>query len=119
MANLVYQSISMTPSVTQTPVTPDTGGTETSGGNTVPPNERGFLEFENTNASARTITLYVPATAGLDAYGVTFSDLPYSLGATTGRKRIGPLDRRFAQADGLIHFTIDANAGVTVGAYLI
>lgn len=107
----------MTPSVTQTTSVPDTGGSEGAPANTVAPGDRVFLEFENTNASPRTITLYVPASAGLDQYGVTFADLSYTLPATTGRKRIGPLDPRFASAaTGLIGFTIDANAGVTVCA---
>lgn len=117
MVALAYQQISRLPANTQTTSVPDQGGTESTGGNTVPPDDRGFLEFENSNAAARTITLYVPAGGDLDAYGRTnTADLTYSLAATTGRRRIGPLDRSFAQSDGLIHFTVDANAGVTVAA---
>lgn len=116
MVALAYQQLSMSGpfpgGVTQTFVTPDPSPTE----NTVPPSDRGFLEFENSNAAARTITVLVPASAGLDLFGVVFPDMTYSLAATTGRRRIGPLDARFAQSDGLIHFTIDANAGVTCAA---
>lgn len=120
MAALVPQQISRLPAVTQTFVVPDQGGTESTGGNTVPPDDRVFLEFENTNAAARTITVYVPAAGDTDQYGRTnTADLSYSLAATTGRRRIGPLDRSLAQADGMVHFTVDANAGVTCAALRI
>lgn len=100
---------------TQAFVTPDAAGTELSGGNTAPPDDRGFLEFENTGVS-KTITVYVPTTAGLDSFGVTFPNITYTLAATTGRQRV-PLDPRLAQpTDGLIHFTVDVNTGVTVAA---
>jgi len=92
-------------------VAPTTAG----GDNTAPPDDRAFLEFENSNASPRTITINPPATAGLDQLGVVFPDLTFTLAATTGRMRI-PLDPRFAQSDGLVHFTVSADAGVTCAA---
>lgn len=118
MVALALQQISMSgpfpAGVTQTFVVPDVTPTE----NTAPAGDRNFLEFENTG-TAKTITVLVPATAGLDQLGVAFADLTYTLGATTGRRRIGPLDPKFAQSDGLIHFTIDAVAGATCAALRI
>lgn len=100
---------------TQTFVQPDAAGTELTGGNTAPPDDRGFLEFEN-SGTAKTITVYVPSSAGFDSLGVTFPNITYTLAATTGRHRI-PLDPRLAQpSDGLIHFTVDVNTGVTCAA---
>lgn len=86
------------------------------GDNTAPPDDRGFLEFENSNAATRTITIDVPPSAGFDNLGVAFPNITYTLAATTGRHRI-PLDPRLASpTDGLIHFTVSADAGVTCAA---
>lgn len=120
MVALAVQQISRLPASSQTTSVPDTGGTEGAPANTVPPDDRAFLEFENSNASPRTITLYVPSSGDVDAFGRTnTADLSYTLAATTGRKRIGPLTRELALATGMIGFTIDANAGVTVAALRI
>lgn len=85
------------------------------GDNTAPPDDRGFLEFENSDVASRTITIATLPSAGLDQFGVTFPDLTFTLAATTGRMRI-PLDPRFASADGLIHFTVSVATGVTCAA---
>lgn len=109
MVAYAYQPISLVDTVTQTGVAPATAG----GDNTVPPNDRGALLMENSNASTRTVTILVPA--GLDKYGKTFPDLTYTLGATTGRLRLGNLPQELASpADGLIHFTVSADTGVTI-----
>lgn len=100
---------------TQTFVTPDAGGTESSGGNTAPPDDRSFLEFENTGTS-KTITVYVPATAGADEFGFTFPNITLTLAATTGRHRVPLLPQLAQPADGLVHFTVDVNTGVTCAA---
>lgn len=117
MVALALQQISRLPASTQTTSVPDVGGTEGAPANTVPPDDRAFLEFENSNAAARTITVYVPAAGDVDSYGRTnTADLVYTLAANTGRKRIGPLTRDLVGSTGFIGFTIDANAGVTVAA---
>jgi hypothetical protein len=119
MVALAYQQISRAPAATQTTSVPDTGGTEGAPANTVAPDDRGFLEFENTG-TIKSITLYVPSAGDVDAYGRTnTADLTYSLPATTGRKRIGPLSRDLMLANGLIGFTIDNATGVTVAALRI
>lgn len=83
---------------------------------TVSPNDRGFLYYENTNAATRTVT--IPAPAGLDFGPSTLPDLTYTLGATTGRLWI-PLPQQLADpATGLITVTISATANVTMAAIL-
>lgn len=84
---------------------------------TVAPAEHAFLDYENTNASPRTITVLAPA--GLDFGPSTMPNLTYTLAATTGRQRI-PLPRQLADpSTGLITVNIDATAGVTVVAYRV
>jgi hypothetical protein len=97
---------------TQTFVAPATAA----GDNTAPPDDRGFLEFENSNAATRTITVAVPASAGADEFGFTFPDITYTLAATTGRHRVPLLPQLASPTDGLIHFTVSADAGVTCAA---
>jgi hypothetical protein len=122
MAALVLQQIGITApggvfpiTATQTFVTPDAAGTELSGGNTAPPDDRGFLEFENTG-TAKLITVYVPASAGADEFGFVFPNITYTLAATTGRHRVPLLPQLAQPSDGLIHFTVDVNTGVTCAA---
>lgn len=96
---------------TQTFVAP----ANTGGDNTAPPDDRSFLEFENTG-TAKTITVVVPATAGADAFGWLFPDITYTLAATTGRHRIPLLPMLASPTDGLIHFSVNDNTGVTCAA---
>lgn len=105
MAQYSYQQIGITgPAIT--PVTPTTS-------DTVAPDERGFLLYENSNASVRNITVVVPGTQ----YGQNRPDIARQIAATTGRALIGPLVSDLADpTTGLITITIDATAGVTVAA---
>src|SRR5262249_37650512 len=108
MAQYSYQAVSLDASITQTPVTPTTS-------DTIAPDERGWLMYENSNAAGRTITIVTPA--GLNYGGVDLGNLTSSLAATTGRRRIGPMTRALADpTTGLITIQIDATAGVTVAA---
>lgn len=105
MAQYAYQQISLGGGA-GTPVTPTTS-------DTIAPDDRGFLHYENTNASPRTITILTPS--GLDFSTAVLPSLTYTLAATTGRQDIGPLVSQLADAGtGLITVNIDATAGVTV-----
>lgn len=120
MVALAYQQISLNGPYTQTGalqtfVAPAAAAAD----NTVPPDDRGWLEFENSNATARTVTINPPASSGLDQLGVPFPNMVFEIAATSGRRRIGPLDRRFADTDGLIHFTVSSEVGVVCAALRI
>lgn len=94
-----------------TPVTPTTS-------DTVRPDDRVMLEYENTNASVRTVTILTPA--GMDFATAVLPPLTYNLPATTGRLKVGPLVGILADpTTGLITVNIDATAGVTVAAVRI
>ena len=105
MALLSYQQIGITgPAIT--PVTP-------AASDTIAPDERGFLLYENTNAATRDITVVVPGTL----YGQARPDIVRTIAATTGRALIGPLVADLADpTTGLITITTSAQTGVTVAA---
>ena len=105
MAQYAYQTISgagTAPTLT-TPTTSDT----------VTPDERGWLEFRNTNAATRTVT--IAAGPRFDFAPSTMPDFQWTLAATTGELRI-PCLPEYAGADGLITVTLSAVLNVTSAA---
>lgn len=107
MAQYAHQQVTITGAVI-TPVTPTTS-------DTVAPNDRVILEYENTNASPRTVTIVTPTS--LNQFGADLPNLTYTLPATPGRLRVGPLSQGLADpTTQLITVNIDATAGVTVAA---
>lgn len=77
------------------------------------PDDRAFLEFQNTNAALNNVTIVVP---GSD-YGQPRADIgPIAVPANTGRVRFGPLVADLADpATGLISVTSsNTGAGSTV-----
>lgn len=111
MAQYAYTSLTLPGADRSAAVTPTTS-------DTVAPDPRGWLDYENTNASPRQVSLVTPA--NMDFGGASLPNVTGLLAATTGRLRIGPLDPRLADpTTGLITVNIDATAGVTVAAYRI
>lgn len=111
MAQYSYTPITLPGVDRATAVTPTTT-------DTVAPDPRGWLDYENTNAAPRLVSLVTPAT--MDFGGAALPNVQGILAATSGRLRLGPLDPRLADpVTGLITVTIDATAGVTVVAYRI
>jgi len=107
MAQYAYQQITIAGAAI-TPVTPTAS-------DTVAPDERGFLLYENSNAAVRNIAIVTPA--GLNFGGADLPNITRQIAATTGRALIGPLVGALADpATNLITVTIDATAGVTVAA---
>lgn len=80
------------------------------GGDTCVYDDRAFLEFKNTNASTRTITVAIPGTI----HGTAIPDLAVVIGATTGNEKIKLTSDMVDPATGLIAITYSADAGVTV-----
>jgi len=78
MANLAAQTIGITG------VAP-TFAAVTAGGDTAPVGDRLWLEFRNSNAATRDITLAVP---GNTTYGVAAPDKTYTIAALTGELRV-------------------------------
>lgn len=110
MAEYDYQQITLDGGVDRSAAVTPTAS------DTVAPDDRGFLDYENTDAAARTIEIVTPA--GLNFAGADLPNLSYNLPATSGRLRIGPLVRQLADpTTGLITVTITATAGVDVVAY--
>lgn len=81
-------------------------------GDTVQYDERGFLEFKNTNASTRTITFAIPGTI----HGTAVPDLAVTIAATTGNEKVKVTQDMIDPSDGLIHVTYSDPADVTVAA---
>lgn len=80
---------------------------------TVKSDDRVFLEYANTDAATRDVTVVVPGSK----FGQPLTDVVVTLPATTGRKRIGPMTRDLADpSTGLVTVTLSATAGVTVAA---
>lgn len=104
MALLSYQTIADGNDITFAAVT--------AGGDTVPFDDRGFLEFKNTNGATRTITVAIPGTV----HGTAIPDLAVTIGATTGNEKIKVTRDMIDPATGLISITYSADAGVTVAA---
>jgi len=107
MAQYAYQQVTVA-GATITPVTP-------SASDTVAPDDRGWLLYENSNAATRTVTIVTPA--GLNFAGIDLPNITRLIAATTGRALMGPLTAQLADpTTGLITVNIDATAGVTVAA---
>lgn len=104
MALLAYQQIGDGNDITFGPATIT--------GDTVAFDDRGFLEFKNTNAATRDITFALPGTV----HGVAVPDLVVPIAATTGNEKVKVTKDMVDPADGLIHITYTADAGVTVAA---
>lgn len=104
MALLAYQTIGDGNDITFAAVA--------AGGDTVPFDDRGFVEFKNTNASTRTITFAIPGTT----HGTAIPDLAVSIAATTGNEKVKVTSDMIDPADGLIHITYSSDVGVTCAA---
>jgi len=102
MAQYAYQQITIAGAAI-TPVTPTAS-------DTVTPDDRGFLLYENSNAAVRNIAIVTPA--GLNFGGVDLGNITRQIAATTGRALMGPLVGALADpVTGLITITIDNTAG--------
>jgi hypothetical protein len=104
MALLSYQTIGDANDITFAAVA--------AGGDTVPFDDRGFLEFKNTNGSTRTITIAIPGTV----HGTAIPDLAFTIGATTGNEKVKVTKDMIDPSTGLISVTYSADSGVTVAA---
>jgi hypothetical protein len=94
-----------------TPVTPTTS-------DTVKPDDRVMLLYENSNAAVRNIAIVTPTS--LNQFGQDLPNVTRQIAATTGRALMGPLVPALADpTTGFITVTIDATAGVTVAAVRI
>jgi len=82
---------------------------------TVVPDDRSFLEWQNTNAGANSVVVVIPGTF----HGQALADVAINVPATTGRVRFGPLTADFADpATGLISFT-NSQTGAGSGVALV
>lgn len=105
MALLTPQQVTIT-GATITPVAANLS-------DTVKPDDRVFLEYENTNAATRDVTVVVPGSK----FGQPLADVLKTIPATNGRVRLGPMTADLADPDtGLITVNLSATAGVTVAA---
>lgn len=86
----------------------------TVGGDTVAPNERGFLHVKNGHSSPQTVTIVVPGTR----FGQANPDV--AVVVTNGEERmIGPLSRELKGTDGLISITYSGVTSLTIAAIRI
>jgi hypothetical protein len=104
MAQLAFQQIGDGNDITFAGV----GGS----GDTVPYDERGFLEFKNTNAASRTVTIAIPGTV----HGTAVPDLAVVVAANTGIEKIKLTPDMVDLSSGLISITYSATADLTVAA---
>lgn len=81
-------------------------------GDTVTYDERGFLEFKNTNASPRNVTIAIPGTI----HGTAIPDLTVNVAGTSGNEKIKVTSDMVDPSTGVIAVTYDATAGLTVAA---
>lgn len=106
MATLTYQQVS------NTTVFVPTLAAASGGGDSIAPNDRGFLEVKNGSGATITVTMIVP---GNTKYGLAQPDPTYAViaGATA---KIGPLPSDLANpATGLVDFTYSGVTSLTVG----
>lgn len=81
-------------------------------GDTVAFDDRGFVEFRNTNAAARTVTVAIPGTV----HGTAVPDLAVIVAATTGIEKIKLTPDMVDPVSGNIAMTYSATADLTVAA---
>ena len=90
-----------------------TFGAVAAAGDTVPYDDRGFVEFKNTNVATRTITFAIPGTV----HGTAIPDLAVTIGATAGNEKVKVTQDMVDPSDGLIHVTYSSSGtDVTVAA---
>ena len=82
------------------------------GGDTITPSDRTFLWVKNGSGSPITVTVVVPNSY----FGQPLADVAVSVPATTGERLVGPLDRRLANASGLVDITYSGVTSLTVAA---
>lgn len=104
MATLAYQQIGDGADITFAAV----GGS----GDVVPFDDRGFLEFKNTNGSTRTVTIAIPGTN----HGTATPDLAVVVAATTGIEKIKMTADMVDMSTGMISISYSATADLTVAA---
>ena len=80
------------------------------GGDTCAFDDRAFLEYKNTNAATRTITVAIPGTI----HGTAIPDVAVVIAATTGNEKIKLTQDMIDPADGVIHVTYSSDVNVTV-----
>lgn len=104
MAQLAYQQIAITGLEA-------TFAAATGGGDTVAPDDRGFIRVKNGGGSPITVTIVRPGSQ----FGQANPDIPVTV--TNAEERdIGPLPRELADTDGLIDITYSGVTSVTVAA---
>lgn len=109
MAKLTYQSSKVTGGAVAL-------AAASAGGDTLAPNGSGALLVQNGSGAAITVTVAVP---GNTKYGQAEPDVAVAVPAGE-YQLIGPLPADLADpADGLVHVTYSAAAGVNVGAVQI
>lgn len=85
-------------------------------GDKVAPGGVRWIEFQNTGGATRTVTIDSQTASDQG------TDVNLTVAVATGeRRKVGPLDaRRFTNpATGLIEWTYDSNANLSVGAFYI
>ncbi len=81
-------------------------------GDTVAFDDRAFLEFKNTNAASRTVTVAIPGTV----HGTAVPDLAVVVAANTGVEKIKLTPDMVDLTSGVIVITYSATAGLEVAA---
>lgn len=104
MAQLAFQQIGDGNDITFAAV----GGA----GDTVAFDDRGFLEFKNTDAASRTVTIAIPGSV----HGTAVPDLAVVVAATTGVEKIKLTPDMVDPSSGNIAITYSATANLTVAA---
>ncbi len=79
-------------------------------GNAFINNGRRMVRLQNTDSSARTVTVQIPGTVE----GQAIPDRTYNVPATTGDVLIPPLPGIYNQADGKVYLDFDAATGLKV-----
>lgn len=105
MANLQYQTVQLTG------IAPAYSAADVAG-DTVAPNERGFLVVKNGGASPITVTI---ATPGQTEFGLDQPDIAVTV-AASAEKMIGPMRDRLAVETGSVQVSYSAVTSVTVAA---
>jgi hypothetical protein len=104
MANLAIQQIGDGVDITFGAV----GGA----GDTIDFDDRTFLEYKNTDAATRTVTVAIPGTV----HGTAIPDLAVIVAATTGVEKIKLTPDMVDPSNGKINITYSATANLTAAA---